>query len=475
MLFNSVQFMIFFLVVYALYIALPHKGQNRLLLIASYFFYGMWDWRFLLLLFGSTLIDYLCSLGIGRSEKPRVRKALLLVSLISNLGILGFFKYYDFFAATLQQLFHRLGFQADIPLLHVLLPVGISFYVFQTLGYVIDVYRRDIEPLRNLPDFALYISFFPQLVAGPIERAGNLMPQITQPRLITRQGLSEGCFLILWGLFQKVFVADNMARLVEPVFAGTGPSGTMVLLALYAFAFQIYCDFAGYSNIARGLAFCLGFRLMVNFDHPYVSTNPSEFWRRWHISLSTWLRDYLYIPLGGNRYGNLQTYRNLALTMLLGGLWHGAAWTFVCWGAYQGILLIGHRLVSQLRKTRAPAKSGRAAAIGKRIRIIFFFHLVCFGWLLFRAGSLAQVADMLKALCCDFAARPDEPVMQYARMFLFYVGPLVLIEHFQLRRKNPCAILDIPAILRVAVYLVLFYAVILFGVDHAQQFIYFQF
>ena len=475
MLFNSVQFMVFFVVVYTLYIALPHKGQNRLLLVASYFFYGMWDWRFLLLLVASTVIDYLCSLGIGRSEKPRVRRALLLVSLVSNLGILGFFKYYDFFAATLQQLLQRLGVHAGIPLLHVLLPVGISFYVFQTLGYVIDVYRRDVAPLRNLPDFALYISFFPQLVAGPIERAGHLMPQITQPRRITRQGLHEGCFLILWGLFQKVFVADNMARLVEPVFAGTGYSGTMVLLALYAFAFQIYCDFAGYSNIARGLASCMGFRLMVNFDHPYVSTNPSEFWRRWHISLSSWLRDYLYIPLGGNRNGSLQTYRNLALTMLLGGLWHGAAWTFVGWGAYQGLLLIVHRLITPNRKKTAPAKPGWATGAFKPLRIIFFFHLVCLGWLLFRANSLAQVIEMLKAVCFNFVANPDEPVLSYARMFLFYVGPLVLIETFQLRRKNPCAILEIPAILRVVVYLVLFYAVILFGVDHAQQFIYFQF
>ncbi|MBE9529897.1 MAG: MBOAT family protein, partial [Proteobacteria bacterium] len=349
MLFNSVQFAIFFAIVYLLYLLLNHKGQNRLLLVASYVFYGCWDWRFLSLIAISTVVDYFCGLKIYESREKQKRKLFLFISVCSNLTILGFFKYFNFFTDNLYALLNGFGFSPDPFFLNIILPVGISFYTFQTISYSIDIYRKELNPTRKFLDFALFVSFFPQLVAGPIERAKNLLPQMLLPRKLTVDKFYEGCYLIFWGLFLKVFIADNLARMVDPVFSSSGPyDGVRVLLALYAFAFQIFGDFAGYSNIARGLAKCMGFDLMVNFNLPYFAVNPKDFWQRWHISLSTWFRDYLYIPLGGNRHGQMNTCRNLAITMLLCGLWHGAAWTFIVWGAYHALLQIIHKLLQPL-------------------------------------------------------------------------------------------------------------------------------
>ena len=267
--------------------------------------------------------------------------------------MLGFFKYFNFFADSLHAVFDGLGWQVDFVTLRVLLPVGISFYTFVTMSYVIDVYRREIPPTRDLLDFAVFVAFFPHLVAGPILRASTLSPQIDAPRRISRDQMRDGAWLIAWGYFQKVFVADNLAGLANGVFdPGARPTGINVLLGVYAFAFQIYGDFAGYSNIARGTSKLMGIELIENFRFPYFVRTPQEFWRHWHISLSTWLRDYLYIPLGGNRGGEWQTRRNLLLTMVLGGLWHGAAWTFVLWGVYQGVLLIGYRAADRVRRRR---------------------------------------------------------------------------------------------------------------------------
>ena len=293
MVFNSLQFAIFFVVVYGLYLVLDHRAQNRMLLVASYIFYGAWDWRFLGLLFVTTLIDYLVALKIHATQDTGKRKFLLLISLISNLAILGFFKYFNFFTSSLHELLSVFGMPLSIRTLHIVLPVGISFYVFQSLSYTIDVYRRKLEPTKFFFDFALFVAYFPQLVAGPIERATHLLPQILKPRRFSLGQFYEGSHLIFWGLFQKVFVADNLAAIVNPVFAASPPyDGAKVLLALYAFAFQIYCDFAGYSNMARGLGKCMGFDIMVNFNLPYFAANPREFWQRWHISLSQWLFDH---------------------------------------------------------------------------------------------------------------------------------------------------------------------------------------
>ena len=344
MVFNSLHFVWFFVAFYGAYRVLPHRAQNWLLLIASYYFYAAWDWRFLGLLVASTLVDFTCARLLSRASTPRARRALLIVSLGFNLTLLGFFKYFNFFADSLHNLFAVLGWQVDVFTLRVLLPVGISFYTFVTMSYVIDVYRREIPATRDLLDFAVFVAFFPHLVAGPILRASTLLSQIDSPRRITREQLRDGAWLIAWGYFQKVFVADNLAGLANAAFDPAVPhTGVNVLLGVYAFAFQIYGDFAGYSNIARGTSKLMGIELIENFRFPYLVRTPQAFWRNWHISLSTWLRDYLYIPLGGSRGSEWQTRRNLFLTMVLGGLWHGAAWTFVVWGIYHGVLLIAYR------------------------------------------------------------------------------------------------------------------------------------
>jgi D-alanyl-lipoteichoic acid acyltransferase DltB (MBOAT superfamily) len=469
MLFNTWEFAAFWVIVFTFYAVLDHEGQNWLLLVASYVFYGAWDWRFLFLLTASALIDYAVGLAIAGTPERRKRRLFLSISICANLSILGFFKYFDFFASSLQALLSRFGIAASLPLLHVVLPVGISFYTFQSMSYGIDVYRDELKPVRNVRDFLLFVSFFPHLVAGPIMRATNLLVQVTQPRRITLRGISEGTFLIFWGLFLKIFVADNLALIVDPVFASPPPyEGATVLTALYAFAFQIYGDFAGYSNIARGLGKWMGFDLLVNFNLPYFSTNPSEFWQRWHISLSTWLRDYLYIPLGGNRQGTVRTYRNLAVTMLLGGLWHGAAWTFVAWGAYQGVLLIGHRMFRSMRGVRAPA---RPTAILWLFQVIVFFHVVCLGWLLFRAQSLSQAARMVHALFFNVhGGRPSG-----LPMLVVVLAPLVLIEGFQFVDGDLLVPLRWRPAPRAVFYVVCFYLLAVFGAYAGREFIYFQF
>src|SRR3954447_14783227 len=346
MLFNTFHFAYFFAILLPLYWVLPHKPQNYLLLAASYYFYSCWDPRFLSLLLLSTAMDYACGLAVDRIETPRKRKLFVAISMALNLGMLGYFKYYNFFAESLQVALARMGLEVPLAQLNVVLPIGISFYTFQSMSYVIDVYRRDIKPTRNIVEFAAFVSFFPHLVAGPIMRPTTLLPQIERRRHFDLDQFYQGAYLVFWGLTKKVVVADNLALFVNDLFGKWQTiDGGLALLAIYAVAFQIYCDFSGYPDAARDIAKMLGFELALNFDLPYFATSPKDFWARWHISLSTWLRDYLYIPLGGSRGGTLLLYRNLMLTMVIGGLWHGAAWTFVLWGVYQGVLLVGHRVL----------------------------------------------------------------------------------------------------------------------------------
>lgn len=476
MLFNSLTFFIFFAAVFLLYLALPHRGQNRLLLAASYLFYGAWDWRFLFLLIFSCTLDFLFAQAIGKTPSPRARKAWVAASIGLNLGILGFFKYFNFFADSLALLLEALGFHASLPALRILLPVGISFYSFQSMSYTIDVYRGVLAPARRWSDFALYLAFFPQLVAGPIERATNLLPQVQQPRTVSDYGISHGAYLILWGLFQKVVIADNICRMADAVFGAPQTQAVSVLLGVYAFALQIYCDFSGYSNIARGLALMLGFRLMLNFRNPYFATNPSDFWQRWHISLSTWLRDYLYIPLGGNRQSPARTRRNLMLTMLLGGLWHGAAWTHVSWGFFHGLLLIGHRGLAVFAERVPRLARLLAGRPGRALCIVFFFHLICISWLLFRADTIAQAGSMLYTLLTGWAQRPDSAPLHAGWLTLAFYGlPLFAMELWQYRSGDPLVALKAPRPVRALLYLALFYGIVLFGENNAQSFIYFQF
>ncbi|MEO6214028.1 MAG: MBOAT family O-acyltransferase, partial [Vicinamibacterales bacterium] len=390
MVFNSLHFVWFFVAVYASYRMLPHRGQNWLLLVASYYFYAAWDWRFLGLLAASTIVDFTCGLLLERSESPARRRLLLCASLGFNLALLGFFKYFNFFADSLQGLMLTVWWRMDDVTLRVLLPVGISFYTFVTMSYVIDVYRRELQPTRNIVNFAVFVAYFPHLVAGPILRASRLLPQVELPRCITREQVRDGLWLIAWGFFQKIFVADNLAPIVSRLFEpGGAPAGVNVLLGIYAFAFQIYGDFAGYSNIARGTSKLMGIELLENFRFPYLVRSPQEFWRHWHISLSTWLRDYLYIPLGGNRGGAGRAQRNLFLTMLLGGLWHGAAWTFVLWGAYHGVLLVIYRAARRIRTF--DAWTAGPGALARITSWAVMFHLTCYGWLIFRSRSVGQI------------------------------------------------------------------------------------
>jgi D-alanyl-lipoteichoic acid acyltransferase DltB (MBOAT superfamily) len=477
MVFNSLEFFGFLIVVYISYRILPFRWQNWLLLVAGYVFYGWWDVRFLFLIACSTTVDFsigllladgrmrvrerwiaslfligaallfLCpdwstlnfhdfdivlkpkSMGlkvlfatialvfvanllisrIGKMPKENAQKILIFCSVFVNLSFLGFFKYFNFFVESAEGLFRMMNIDPSNLRLGIVLPVGISFYTFQSLSYTIDVYRGRAAPTSRFWDFALFVAYFPPMVAGPIERGRHLLPQLTKPRRISLGQSMDGIVLILLGLFKKVAIADGIAPAVDSVFNSSGAvSQSDVALAVILFAIQIFCDFSGYSDIARGVSKLFGIELILNFNLPYFSKNPSEFWRRWHISLSSWLRDYLYIPLGGNKQGGARTYFNLFVTMLLGGLWHGAAWNYVLWGAYQGALLCGHRLLTQGRETlptSAEAVSGTTdlhggAARRSRIfpswistplRIAVFFVFCCYGWLLFRAHSFDQV------------------------------------------------------------------------------------
>lgn len=470
MLFNSLEFLAFFAIVYSAYLVLGHRGQNWLLLVASYVFYGWWDVRFLSLIVAIVGMNYGVGLGLAKAERPALRKALVVTCVVLNLGVLGFFKYFGFFAENLVALANRLGWPLAGPDLRIVLPVGISFYTFQAMSYCIDVYRREIEPEANFMHFALFVAYFPQLVAGPIERAGNLLEQVRRPRTVEAADLPEALWLVAWGYFLKVFVADNLAPIVEAGF-GTPDSGGTVLVSLYAFALQILGDFAGYSTIAIGLARLMGFRLMQNFGQPYFVANPRDFWRHWHISLSTFLRDYLYIPLGGSRGSTAATCRNLLLTMVIGGLWHGAAWNFVLWGTYHGLLLVLHRLLSPaLARVRVPK---RLAGVEAVLWVVLMFHATCLGWLFFRAQSLAQIGQMLRMLATDMRWSP--PAIHAALQVLFFSWLALAVQGLQARKWDPLVVLRLPQAVRAAVLLAMFYSFVFWGEFGGKEFVYFQF
>ncbi len=471
--FNSYQFALFFAALFPSYWLLANwrRAQNVLLLGAGYSFYACWDARFLALLVLSTLADYACGLWIDRFESRPARRLTLGVSIALNLGVLGYFKYYNFFAESLQALLLHAGVALPLKHLNVVLPIGISFYTFQSMSYVIDVYRREIKPTRNLVQFAAFVSFFPHLVAGPIMRATSLLPQISSRRRFDWRQFHEGSYLIFWGLVKKVVVADNLALIVNDLFGRwQSLDGGLSLLAVYAFAFQIYGDFSGYSDMARGVGKCLGFEIPLNFNLPYFATSPRDFWNRWHISLSHWLRDYLYIPLGGSRNCTLITSRNVMLTMILGGLWHGAAWTFAAWGFYHGLLLVAHRLATPWLD-RVKPRDPVDRACWKGLRIFVTFHLVCAGWLLFRAESMDQATGMLSA----FFSRPAIPLARYLVPVASLVIPLWIVQLVQYRANDLNVIARTPWYVRSGFYTACFYAIVLAGQFGGQQFIYFQF
>jgi len=412
-LFNSPTFILFFVVVLSAYWLLRSslRAQNRLLLLASYFFYGVWSWKFLLLLWLSTLLDYTCGRLIGAAQDPRRRRALVIVSAVANLTFLGIFKYAGFFVRETAELLTALGFQPHFRVLQFVLPVGISFYTFQSLSYVIDVYRRKLAPVRRLEDYALFVAFWPQLVAGPIERATRLVPQLTQPRKFSAVALESGIQLMLWGLFKKIVIADNLAPYVNAVFQDPASySGLALAQGVLFFAFQIYCDFSGYSDTARGAARTLGIEIMANFDLPYFSRNPVEFWRRWHISLSQWFQDYLYYPLAMHylrKGGFASRYKAHIVSMTLIGLWHGANWTFVAFGLYWGVLLAGYLFIKESVSSSSEPRprSPFSGWVSGTSSAVLMFAIACGGWLLFRAESIQQAVYMASHLFSTAGAR----------------------------------------------------------------------
>lgn len=476
MLFNSIEFLVFLPLVIGGYYLLPHRKQNVFLVICSCVFYASWDWRFLFPLLFSTTIDYFCAARMERSIEAgapnSVRKKYLQISLITNLGLLAFFKYFNFFVESFHALCSSIGIDVPLPALQIILPIGISFYTFQALSYTIDVYRGKLHATRSFWDFFLAVLFFPHLVAGPIQRASNLIAQVVTPRKTTRAQVIEGAHLILWGYFKKVFIADGLAPIVNQIFAAPSVTGGETVVGVLAFAFQIYCDFSGYTDIARGVAKLLGFEFMLNFNLPYFATNPSDFWKRWHISLSTWLRDYLYVSLGGNRHGTARTYRNLMLTMILGGLWHGAAWNFVAWGTYHGGLLVVHRLLTPWLQLTSNAANGLLRPLWLVVRIALMFALTCYGWLLFRATSFSQIADMTFSLGDPLNGVPTELLKQAATL----IAPLVAVECFQYYtgHHNVTPVPRMSPTAGAIAYSLLLYCIVFQGAA-PQAFVYFQF
>ncbi len=481
MLFNSYIFWVFFALVFVLYRLLSHRRQNLLLLFASYVFYGYWDWRFLFLMLFSTVIDYCAALGIDNRQSKKTRKAILVSSICIQVALLGVFKYYNFFAHELSGLTALLQIPVSLPVLEILLPVGISFYTFQTMSYTIDVYRGDFKATRNFIDFALFVGFFPHLVAGPIVRANKLLPQISNPRQRQTDDFREGLYYVALGLFKKVVVADNLAAVSNTIFR-TDPSqlsGVECLLGMYAFAFQIYCDFSGYSSIAQGIAKWLNIDLTLNFRNPYFAISPSDFWKRWHISLSTWFRDYLYIPLAGHRKQvRWHSYaKNVMLVMLVSGLWHGAAWTFIAWGAYHGLLLCVHRLFTTSReaffKDKAIDPLTQSKARFGFLKGLLTFHLVCVGWLLFRSHSLSQAVEMFTRIFTDF--RTTDFAASSIAMILFYAGPLIVYEFWLERKDDLLHLTRVNWLSRGVVYSYWFLMICFFPPPVSNVFIYFQF
>lgn len=475
--FNSFSFWIFIAIVLFVYFRLGHRLQNRFLLFASYFFYGCWDWRFLFLILFTTAFEFFVARAINRSTDHQFRKRWVSVSVCVELGLLGVFKYFGFFVEEMNQILEFLNLEQWQPGLQIILPVGISFYTFQALSYTIDVYRGRTEPCRHFLDFALYISFFPQLVAGPIERSHHLLPQVENVRSrLDEVRLREGLYLVLSGLFLKVVVADNMAWLANDVFSRQPETlnGLDVLVGGYAFSFQIYGDFAGYSAIAIGVSKWLGFNLMENFRRPYFAVNPRDFWSRWHISLSTWLRDYLYISLGGNRAGKIATCRNLIITMLLGGLWHGAAWTFLIWGGIHGVWLTLHRILFERRAGEGKEKVKTIGTSFRRLSsIIGTFHLVCLTWVFFRAESMKDAWALLSRLGSAWELTPF--VCTGFSLIAFFVGPWLLFEVWQERKHDSKIILTVPWPLRTVLYLYIVAMLIFFPAPAPVEFLYFQF
>ncbi len=468
MLFNTFSFWLFFAVILCCFYAVPFRIGRYVLLIGSYWFYMAWDWRFGSLLAFVSIVNFLAGAFLPGSSARR-KKAILWISIGSTLGVLGFFKYYGFFASSAALLF---GLPEDAWQLRIILPVGISFFTFQGLSYTIDISRGTLRPVRSLVDFALYVAFFPQLVAGPIVRASYFLPQLEDWQRPSQHKLSEGIGLILLGLVKKMVFADQFAIVADHYFGslGTNPGFFTAWSGVVAFGMQIYFDFAGYTDIARGCGRMMGFHFPVNFERPYLATDIQEFWHRWHISLSTWLRDYLYIPLGGNRKGRWRTYLNLMITMLLGGLWHGASWTFVVWGGFHGLLLAGDRMIRSLAGEK-PLFWMRNIPSRWVARFVTFI-LVCVGWVFFRAQSFGDAEQILQAMSGLQGLGTGLLLRGHWLLLITAFSGMVMQEQWKVFER----ILEAPDWIRGLVIAAALYILILFSyTETAIPFVYFQF
>ncbi|TDI73700.1 MAG: MBOAT family protein [Bacteroidetes bacterium] len=434
MLFNSLEFAFFLPIVFLLYWFVTHRSlklQNALLLLASYFFYGWWDWRFLSLIAFSSLVDYVVGISLANAETKMKRKLLLSLSILVNIGFLGFFKYFNFFAESFAQAFTLLGEPLEISSLKIILPVGISFYTFQTLSYSIDIYRKKLTPTKDFVAFFAFVSFFPQLVAGPIERASNMLPQFLNKRDFQYHEAVNGCRQILWGLFKKIVIADNCAKFVNIIFEDpSAHSSSTLILGVILFSFQIYGDFSGYSDIAIGVARLFGFKLMRNFAYPYFSRNIGEFWRRWHISLSTWFRDYLYIPIGGSRGSTLLQIRNIFIVFLVSGFWHGASWNFLCWGGLHALFFIPLVLMKRNRTFLHSVKTKWLfPSLKEGLLIVFTFSITSLAWVFFRAESVSESLHYFQGMFSDsILTVPDILRDIKAIVLVLFIFGLVFIE-----------------------------------------------
>lgn len=477
MLFNSFTFFIFLLIIFPLYWFFKDKIkiQNLILLVGSYIFYGWWDWRFLSLIAISSFSDYWLAILINESNQNRKRKFYLIISIIINIGILGFFKYFNFFVDSFSILLNSIGLQANPRSLNIILPVGISFYTFQTLSYTIDVYRKDFTPTKNALAFFAFVSFFPQLVAGPIERARNLVPQFLVIRKFSYSKSSDGARQILWGLFKKIVIADNCAIYANDIFNNyTDHSGVTLLFGAILFGFQIYGDFSGYSDIAIGTARLFGFTLMQNFAFPYFSRDIAEFWRRWHISLSTWFRDYIYIPLGGSRTSKVLQFRNVLIIFLVSGFWHGANFTFIAWGGVHALLFIPLLTLKKNRSNVRPIEKN-----GLNLRNIFSilstFIIVSLAWIFFRAESMVVAWDYFNILFATLFKSPAKHILFHQQPVFYFLLFLVVIEWFNRTKAHGLSIEGIKQPIRWFIYLFIAYSIFLYGNFSQTEFIYFAF
>lgn len=485
MLFNSIEYLFFLPLVFLIYWTIGYarindslklRMQNAFVVGASYVFYGWWDWRFLILIAFTSLCSYASGLLINKSlTQPSLKgrsKLWLWLNIIINLGILGVFKYYDFFVSEFGALF---GVNTESLLLRVILPVGISFYTFQALSYSIDVYRGNIKPTKDIIAFFAYISFFPQLVAGPIERATNLLPQFLQNRKFSYEQGVDSMRQILWGLFKKIVIADNCAMYVDQVWSTYGTqSGSTLLLASILFTFQIYGDFSGYSDIAIGTAKLFGIKLMRNFNNPYFSRDIAEFWRRWHISLTSWFRDYVYIPLGGSRVGKWKIVRNTFVIFLVSGIWHGANWTFLAWGAYHAVLFLPLILMGTNRKYTNQVAEGRLLPSWREaLQMLVTFGLVVFGWIIFRAETIGQAWEIMKGIF-DLSLLTMPMVISGLKRTLFFITVMLIVEWVDRNEEHGFALKRLPQWARIVAIYVLILCMMEF-MGNSQSFIYFQF